>query len=72
MSDDEIEAATAAYLKDDGAPPFAFRSGHTINMAKAIEMHPQVKKLLANEATKPGLRRTMVMTTVIMGFLVEG
>jgi len=72
VSDDEIEAATAAYLKDDGAPPFAFNSGHTIDVAKAIEMHPQAKKLLADEATTPGLRRTTVMTAVIMGFPVEG
>ncbi len=35
-------------------------------------MHPQAKKLLADEATNPGLRRTVVMTAVIMGFPVEG
>ena len=28
--------------------------------------------LLADEATTPGLRRTMVMTAVIMGFPVQG
>lgn len=67
VTDDEIEAATAAYLKDENAKPFAFKSGHTIDVAKAIEMHPQAKKLLADKATTPGLRRTMVMTAVIMG-----
>lgn len=72
MTDDEIEAATAAYLKDEGAKPFAFKSGHTIDVAKAIEMHPQAKKLLADKATNSGLRRTMVMTAVIMGFPVQG
>jgi hypothetical protein len=29
-------------------------------------------KLLADEATTPGLRRTMVMSAVITGFPVEG
>lgn len=72
VSDDEIEAATAAYLKDESAKPFAFKSGHTIDVAKAIEMHPQAKKLLADNATAPGLRRTMVKTAVIMGFPVRG
>ena len=72
ITDEEIEAATAAYLKDEGAPPFAFKSGHTVDVAKAIEMHPQAKALLADEATKPGLRRTMVMTAVILGFPVQG
>jgi hypothetical protein len=72
VTDEEIEAATAAYLKDEGAKPFAFKSGHTIDLAKAIEMHPQAKKLLADTPTTPGLRRTMVMTAVIMGFPVQG
>ncbi|WP_267427008.1 hypothetical protein [Methylobacterium sp. GC_Met_2] len=72
VTDDEIQAATAAYLEDESAEPFVFKSGHQINVAKAIEMHPQAKKLLADEVTKPGLRRTMVMTAVIMGFPVQG
>jgi hypothetical protein len=72
VSDDEITATAAAYLKDEGAKPFAFKSGPAIDVAKAIEMHPQVKKLLADKATTPGLRRTMVMTAVIMGFPVQG
>jgi hypothetical protein len=71
VSDDEIEGAAAAYLKDEGAKPFAFKSGHTIDVAKAVEMHPQAKKLLADKTSAPGLRRTMVMTAVIMGFPVQ-
>jgi hypothetical protein len=72
VTDDGIAAATAAYLKDESAKPFAFKSGQTIDVAKAIEMHPQAKKLLADEATTPGLRRTMVMTAVTMGFPIQG
>jgi phosphoenolpyruvate-protein kinase (PTS system EI component) len=71
VTDDEIAAATDAYLEDENAKPFAFKSGHTIDVAKAIEMHPQAKKLLADKATSPGLRRTMVMTAVVMGFSVQ-
>ncbi len=51
MTDEEIEAATTAYLKDEGAKPFAFKSGHTVDVAKAIEQHPQAKKVLADKAT---------------------
>ena len=72
VTDDEIEAATTAYMKDENAKPFSFKSGHRIDVAKAIEMHPQAKKLLADKATTPGLRRTMVITAVIMGFPVQG
>jgi hypothetical protein len=72
VTDDEIQAVVAAYLADENAKPFAFKSGHTIDVAKAIEMHPQAKTLLADKATSPGLRRTMVLTAVIMGFPVQG
>ena len=72
VSDAEIQAATDAFLKDEGAKPFAFKSGHRIDVGKAIDMHPQAKKLLADKATTPGLRRTMVKTAVIVGFLVQG
>jgi hypothetical protein len=72
ISDAEIEAVTDAYLKDEAAPPFAFSSGHKVDVAKAIDMHPQAKKLLADEATTPGLRRTMVKTAIILGFPVSG
>ena len=72
VTDDEIAAATTAYLTDANAEPFVFKSGHRVDVAKAIEMHPQAKKLLAEEATTPGLRRTMVMTAVLMGFPVQG
>jgi hypothetical protein len=72
VTDEEIEAATAAYLKDEGAKPFAFKSGHTIDVAKATNMHPQAKAVLADKKTTPGLRRTMVRTAVILGFPVQG
>lgn len=72
VTDDEIDAATAAYLKDENTEPFVFKSGHRVDVAKAIEMHPQARKLLAEEATTQGLRRTMVMTAVIMGFPAQG
>lgn len=71
VTDEEIEAASAAYLKDERAEPFAFKSGHRIHVAKAIEMPPQANKLLADKATTLGPRRTMVMTAVIMGFPVQ-
>lgn len=33
VTDDEIEVATAAYLKDKNAKPFAFKSGHIVDNA---------------------------------------
>ena len=72
VTDEEIEAATAAYLKDEGVPPFAFGSGHRVDVAKAIEMHPQAKQLPVDKDTTPGLRRPLVKTAVILGFPIRG
>ena len=72
ITDAEIKAATAAFLADEGAAPFTFSSGHRIDVGRAIDMHPQAKKLLSDETTEPGLRRTMVKTAVIIGFPVAG
>ena len=72
VTDAEIQVAADAFLKDEAAKPFAFTSGYRIDVGKAIDMHPQAKMLLADEASSPGLRRTMVMTAVIMGFPVQG
>lgn len=34
ITDAEIEAATAAFLADEGAPPFVFLSGHRIDVGR--------------------------------------
>ena len=70
ITDAEIEAAADAYLKDEGAPPFEFGSGHKVDVAKAIDMHPPAKKLLSDGAGSAGLRRTMVRTAIILGYPV--
>jgi hypothetical protein len=70
LTDDEIQAAMDAHLKDEVAEPFVLSSDHRIDVAKAVKMRSQAKKLLADKDTMPGLRRAMVMTAVIMGFPV--
>jgi len=52
--------------------PFALKFGLRADVAKAVGVHPQAKKLLAVKATTHGLRRTMVMIAVIMSFPVQG
>ena len=65
VSDDGIEAATAAYLADQDAKAFALESCPMIDVATAIEMHPKARKRVADAATMPGLRCTMVQTAVV-------
>ncbi|MCJ2064361.1 hypothetical protein MKK63_16805 [Methylobacterium sp. J-088] len=36
VTDDQIVAVLDAYRKDENAKPFAFKSGHWIDVAKAI------------------------------------
>ena len=41
-------------------------------IAEVTGLHMQLEKLLADETTASGLRRTVVETAVIMGFPVAG
>lgn len=69
VSDAELAAAADAYLADPKGGPFAFQSGHTIDVAQAVEQHPRAKKVLSDPANKdlPKFQRAMVMTAITMG-----
>ena len=72
VTGDEVRAATDVFLTDEGAKPFVFKSGHRVDVVKALDMPPQAKQLLTDKDTTPRLRRTMVMTAVIMSFPAQG
>lgn len=73
VSDHEIDAATDAYLANPGAGPFTFKSGQTIDVAKAIELNPRTARYLSDPANQdfPKYRRSLVLTAVIMSLPTE-
>lgn len=66
VTDDEIAAATDAFLKDPKAKPFEFASGHVLDVAAAVEAHRPAKAIMAEKGVKEAYRRTMVRTAVIL------
>lgn len=66
ITDDEISAATAAYLADPGGDPCRFGSGHKLDLAAAVEAHRPAKAAVAEKTMKEAYRRTMIRTAIIL------
>ncbi|GLS74609.1 hypothetical protein GCM10007890_66270 [Methylobacterium tardum] len=60
------------YPRGEDVEAFTLQVRPPSGRSKAIKMHLQVKKLLADKATMLGSRLTMVRTADIMGFPVQG
>jgi len=70
VTDAEISAAVEAYLADPKARPFAFKSGHVLDVGAAVDEHRPAKAALADKGTSDTFRRTMVRTAVILAIPV--
>ena len=66
VTDDEITAATEAYLANPKSQAFAFASGHVLDVSAAVDAHSPTKAALAGQITSDAFRRSMVRTAVIM------
>lgn len=66
VMDDEIAAATDAFLADPKLEAFQFASGHVLNLKEAADAHPKTKAMLAGQITSDAYRRTMVRTAIIL------
>ncbi len=67
VTDDEITAATDAYLADSKGGPFRFGSGHKLDLGKAVDAHRPAKAAVAEKGMKEAYRRTMIRTAIICG-----
>jgi hypothetical protein len=61
----EIVAAIDAYVTNPAAGPYRFASGHSIDIAKAVEASPDFAEMVARPGPKEKTFRTAV-TTVAM------
>ncbi len=66
VMDDEIAAATDAYLAEPSGGPFRSGSGHKLDLAAAVEAHRPAKATVAEKTMKEAYRRTMIRTAVIL------
>lgn len=66
ITDDEINAAVHAVLAKPGTGQYPIGGGYQLDLAAAVEAHEPTRKALADPGAKPGWRRTMVRTAILM------
>lgn len=66
ITDDEINAAVDAVLAKPETGPYPIGGGYLLDLASAVEAHGPSAKALADPEAKPGWRRTMARTAILM------
>ena len=66
ITDDEINAAVDAVLAKPETGSYPIGGGYMLDLASAVEAHEPTRTALANPESRPGWRRTMVRTAILM------
>ena len=66
ITDDEINAAVDAGLAKPETGSYPIGGGHMLDLAAAVAAHEPSAKALADPETKPGWRRTMARTAILL------
>ncbi len=66
ITDDEINAAVDAALPKPDTGSYPIFGGYMLNLDAPIQAHEPARKVLADEATRPGFRRTMALTAILL------
>ncbi|MEE7478391.1 hypothetical protein [Methylobacterium hispanicum] len=66
ITDDEINAAVDAVLAKPKTGQYPIGGGYLLDLAAAVEAHDPSAKALADPEAKPGWRRTMARTAILM------
>lgn len=65
IAEDEVAAAVDAYMADPLAPPFIFKEGYRLNLAKAVRRHPGADDVVKSGKVGPALVRPFVHAAVL-------
>lgn len=63
---DDLELLVTTYLAAPSEAPLPLGPEHRINVAAAIEAHPQARAALADPAAREGWRKTMLRTAILL------
>ncbi|MDP4004682.1 hypothetical protein [Methylobacterium sp. NEAU K] len=65
IAGDEIDAGVEAFLNGAVAEPFVFRSGHRLNLVKAVRSHPGAQEFVGRSNIGPSLKRPFVRAAIL-------
>lgn len=66
ISDAEIDAAVEAVLVVPETGSYPIGGGYLLDLAAAVAAHEPARRVLAEPTTKPGFRRTMARTALLL------
>lgn len=66
ITDDEINAAVDAVLAKPDTGSYPIGGSYVLDLASAVKAHEPSAKALADPENKPGWRRTMARTAILM------
>lgn len=62
---EEVEAGVDAFLAGSVSTPFVFRSGHRVNLVKAVRSHPGAQEFVGRADVGPALKRPFVRAAIL-------
>ena len=65
ISDAEVDAAVEAFLADPMSPPFVFKEGYRLNLAKAVRRHPGADDFVNRREVGTQLKRPFVRAAIL-------
>ncbi|MCJ2018174.1 MULTISPECIES: hypothetical protein [unclassified Methylobacterium] len=65
IAEDEIDASVEAFLQGVVAEPYRFRSGHRLNLIKAVRSHPGAQEFVGRANVGTSLKRPFVRAAIL-------
>ncbi|MCJ2085197.1 hypothetical protein MKK88_04200 [Methylobacterium sp. E-005] len=65
IAEDEIDASVEAFLQGVVAEPYRFRSGHRVNLVKAVRSHPGAQEFVGRANVGTSLKRPFVRAAIL-------
>ena len=65
IAEDEIDASVEAFLTGAVAEPYRFRSGHRLNLIKAVRSHPGAQEFVGRANVGLLLKRPFVRAAIL-------
>lgn len=65
ISEQEVDAATDAFMAEPMALPFVFKEGYRLNLAKAVRRHPGANDFVNRSGAGPLLKRPFVRAAIL-------
>lgn len=66
VTDDEVNAAVAAYLADPETDSHPIADGYSLDLAAAVAGHVWASQVVGNPEKSPGLKRGAVRTAILL------